>query len=373
MFWMVALSLHAVTAVWLSGRQDLGWRRWAGLAALAVSVLWISASAVFSINRFANMLPPDDWLRWWRGLGLLWGLVTVGALGALTAFRKLRIEDRFQPERRDFLRVAQGAVVASPAILTGFGVYAARSSFHVKEVQIPLAGLPKDLDGLRLVQLSDIHMSPFLTAPELRRIVDMANETRAHVALVTGDLITGRHDPLEECIYELKRLKAEAGVLGCLGNHEVFADCEQRAKVLAADFGMGFLRQESVELKFGGAKLNIAGVDYQPFKMPYLVGAEKLVKPGMTNILLSHNPDVFPVAAGKGFDLTIAGHTHGGQVTVEILHQYLNVARFFTPYVYGHYEIGNRALYVTRGVGTVGIPARIGAPPEITLIRLCAA
>ncbi|MGH9673268.1 MAG: metallophosphoesterase, partial [Bryobacteraceae bacterium] len=72
-----------------------------------------------------------------------------------------------------------------------------------------------------------------------------------------------------------------------------------------------------------------------------------------------------------GYDVTIAGHTHGGQVTVEILHQHVNVARFFTPYVYGLYRKGDTALYVTRGIGTVGVPLRVGAPPEIALLRLC--
>ena len=95
-----------------------------------------------------------------------------------------------------------------------------------------------------------------------------------------------------------------------------------------------------------------------------------MVLPGAYNILLSHNPDVFPVAADKGYDLTLAGHTHGGQVNVEILDQSINAARFFTPYVYGLYRRGAAAEYVTRGVGTISIPARIGAPPEIALVRL---
>jgi predicted MPP superfamily phosphohydrolase len=92
----------------------------------------------------------------------------------------------------------------------------------------------------------------------------------------------------------------------------------------------------------------------------------------MLNILLSHNPDVFPVAAKLGFDLTLAGHTHGGQVNFEILHHNLNIARFFTPYTMGEYRIGDAAAYVTRGVGTIGLPVRLNAPPEVTLIQLCA-
>jgi predicted MPP superfamily phosphohydrolase len=120
--------------------------------------------------------------------------------------------------------------------------------------------------------------------------------------------------------------------------------------------------------------LNVAGVDYQPQRLrrQYLDGAERLIAPGAVNVLLSHNPDVFPVAAEQGFDLTIAGHTHGGQINVEILHQSLNIARFVTPFVYGRYRAGRSSLYVSRGIGTIGLPIRIGAPPEITLLRLTA-
>jgi predicted MPP superfamily phosphohydrolase len=92
----------------------------------------------------------------------------------------------------------------------------------------------------------------------------------------------------------------------------------------------------------------------------------------MTNILLSHNPDVFPVAADLGFQATLSGHTHGGQITVEILNRNLSVARFYTPYVYGLYRRSRSTIYVTRGIGTVGLPARLGARPEVALIRLCA-
>ena len=87
--------------------------------------------------------------------------------------------------------------------------------------------------------------------------------------------------------------------------------------------------------------------------------------------LLSHNPDVFPVAVKKGFPLTIGGHTHGGQVRMEILGQDLNVARFFTPYVDGLYRLGDAAIFVSRGIGTIALPARLGAPPEVALLKLC--
>jgi predicted MPP superfamily phosphohydrolase len=103
----------------------------------------------------------------------------------------------------------------------------------------------------------------------------------------------------------------------------------------------------------------------------YLVGAEKMIRPAALNVLLSHNPDVFPVAARQGWHFTISGHTHGGQVNVEILRQDLNIARFFTPYTMGLYRIGPSSIYVSRGIGTIGVPVRLGAPPEVALLRLC--
>jgi predicted MPP superfamily phosphohydrolase len=157
-----------------------------------------------------------------------------------------------------------------------------------------------------------------------------------------------------------------------MGNHERYARLEQKTARDAARVGIRFLRGEAQQLRFGNSVLNLAGVDFQSAKAKdiYLEGAERLIVPGATNLLLSHNPDVFPKAARQGYDLLLAGHTHGGQVTVEILDRFVNPARFLTPYVYGLYRTGRRVLYVTRGIGTIGIPVRTGAPPEISLLRL---
>jgi predicted MPP superfamily phosphohydrolase len=113
-------------------------------------------------------------------------------------------------------------------------------------------------------------------------------------------------------------------------------------------------------------------VDTQPWSADhvYLTGKRGLVAPDGFNILLSHNPDVFPAAVQQGYNLLLAGHTHGGQISVEILDQNINPARFFTPFVRGLYRSGASSAYVTRGIGTIGIPVRLGAPPEISLLRL---
>jgi len=190
------------------------------------------------------------------------------------------------------------------------------------------------------------------------------------VALITGDLITAAGDPLDVCLRQLSRIRADAGRLACMGNHEDYALAEEYTEREGARLGIPFLRHGAKLLRFGNAVMNVAGVDYQRSGHTYLRGAGQLVVPGAYNVLLSHNPDVFPVAVEKGFDLTLSGHTHGGQVNVEILHQPINAARFFTPFVYGLYRRGAASAYVTRGIGTIGIPMRVGAPPEIGLLRL---
>jgi len=250
-------------------------------------------------------------------------------------------------------------------------VFVQRFQLSLREQNIAVQDLPRDLDGLRLVQLTDIHLSPFLSERELERAVAMANETRAHVALVTGDLITGPGDPLDACLNQLARLRADAGVFGCMGNHEIYTGSEAYVAFRGARLGIRFLRRAAAALRFGNAALNLAGVDYQRLNRPYLVGAEQLIQPGACNLLLSHNPDVFPVAVRQGYQLTVAGHTHGGQVRVEILRQDLNIARFFTPYVDGLYRQGSSSIFVSRGIGTIALPVRLGSPPEVALLRLC--
>jgi uncharacterized protein len=275
------------------------------------------------------------------------------------------------PARRRFLNVIRGVTVAAPVAVLGYGTYVARTRIELHEESIPIPGLHPDLDGIRLVQLSDIHLSPFLSVQELERAVAMANETRADIALVTGDLISTALDPLDVCLNRLSKLHADAGVFGCLGNHEVYAGVEDYAAARGAQLGIRFLRSIAEPLKFGSATLNLGGVDYQTMHEEYLVGAQNLIRPGALNLLLSHNPDVFPVAARQGWQCTIAGHTHGGQINFEILRRDMNIARFFTPYTKGLYRQGESSIYVSRGIGTIGVPVRIGSVPEVALLKLC--
>ena len=246
----------------------------------------------------------------------------------------------------------------------------------VREVPFKFANLPKDLEGLRLVQLSDMHMGAFYTAADLARAVDAANGLRADLMLVTGDLITDRYDPLDRCLLELKRLRAASGVWGCLGNHEMRSKVQNYTTQKAAAMGMRFLRQEVEMLPFGGAKLNLVGVDHQRRDRPYLEHTAELVAPGAFNVLLSHNPDVFPVAARQRFDLTISGHTHGGQINIDLLGSNLNIADLVTPFTKG--ALSDRSILAVcefrpwhnRSSGSFRIAARSNADNPVQILIL---
>ena len=344
--------------------------RWAVITGTVISVFALMGAFLLRFARVIRLFPAW-WADWGRGLIFVWAFVSIFLVaGILISRRWLQAQPGYSPARRAFLHTTSAALLCAPVIATGYGVFIQRVDLSLREQDLMFPDLPKDLDGLRLVQVTDIHLSPFLSERILARAVDMANETRAHLALVTGDLISTARDPLDTCLRQLSRLRADAGIFGCLGNHEMYANAEDYVEQQGARMGHHYLRQHAESLKFGQASLNLAGVDYQQSRKPYLVGAERLVAPGTFNVLLSHNPDVFPVAARQGYRLTIAGHTHGGQVRVEILRQDLNVARFFTPYVDGLYRRDAAAIFVSRGIGTIALPARIGAPPEVNLLRL---
>ena len=355
-------------------------RRWGNKLSTSQGVAyWIAFGVLITVAAVSIVVGLDRefaaFLRPVRTVAYLWLLPCFPAyfVFLLWQFITRRAGIQAQSEsRRKLLQTVGTLAVASPFAVEAWGAFVTRTRFQVQEIDFPIQGLHADLAGLRVLQISDVHLSPFLSEREFARAIDAANELRPHVAVMTGDLISSWGDPVDACIAQLSRIKSDAPMLGCLGNHEIYAQVERYTELQAARLGITFLRGTRRELRFGEAILNIAGVDYQPMQLRgrYLRHTGPLIAPGATNILLSHNPDVFREVPQQGWQAMLAGHTHGGQVTVEILNQTLNPARFITPYVSGLYLENGASCYVTRGVGTIGIPARVGAAPEITLLKL---
>lgn len=349
---------------WYVARRFRGWTVRAG--AILASLWMLIAVPALQMGR-AELLTTNQ-ISYLTAGSLVWVIMAISA----SSWVLLRGAADFNPERRRFLTVGAPMAAAAPMLVAGGGVFIARSGLYTREVPLKIKGLHKDLDGLRIAQVTDIHYGPFFGRAELERAVAMANECKPHVTVVTGDMITRRGDDLEGCLAVLRGLKADAGVWGCHGNHEEYAKVMEKAKLLGAKQGLRFLRGEAAALRFGQATLNLAGDDYQHMGADMLPDAGELLKAGALNVLLQHNPQAFPRAAALGFDVMLAGHTHGGQINLGVFGENLNIARMFTPYVRGEYQRDGKLLYVSSGLGTVAVPIRLGAPPEVTVIRLCA-
>jgi uncharacterized protein len=381
----------------LAARWSSRWLRWLAAAFLVFAVVAMTAVLYDRIaHKFLSatispwIAPPIQlWIFtstftffcWKFARGIAW---TVSWLWkSLTPATQQSIEN---PARRLMLQRTAALAGIAPFVAALYGYASERLRFEVVRFDVPIANLPLALEGLRILQLSDIHVGDFMPLRQVRRAVEISNHLDAHLAVITGDFLTSRGDPLAECIAELSLLRAPLGVWGCNGNHEIYAGAEQQAEDLFLEHGMRLLRQSALQLLWQGAGFNLIGIDYAhnvPIsgkQTPSLNGIEALVRRDMPNILLSHNPNTFYRAADSGIDLSLAGHTHGGQVNVEILHHSWNPARFMTQFVSGLYRLPMSAndgspermasLYVTRGLGTLGVPARLGANPEITLLTL---
>lgn len=237
----------------------------------------------------------------------------------------------------------------------------------VEHRQIHLHRLPKQLDGLRIVQLSDIHLSPFTSREQVERAVDRANDLDADVVALTGDYISKEREYAAPCAEILGRLRARYGVYAVLGNHDHWTDAALITDLFRAE-GITVLINEGMRFEQLGASFWLAGVD------DTMVGLEdlSLALAGSTEnemkLVLAHNPIILRRAARAGVDLVLSGHTHGGQVALRSEKSASGRPR--RRLLRGLARQGATQIYVTRGLGTVVLPIRYGCPPEVSLLEL---
>jgi len=310
-------------------------------------------------------------------------LVRVAARGMRTLLPRispLPEEAPRLPERRRFLEGVAPAAVASPFVAGAYGLLWGRLNLETTKQPIRMAKLPRAFHGFRMAQLSDIHVGPFMSEEEIRKYVRIANELKPDLIVLTGDFVTWDASTAPAVVNALSGLKAPLGVFGSLGNHDAWAGAEDLLAELFARAGIRILRQERAPVAAGKESLNLMGLDFTNSRIMSaggwhlssrkLEGVENLMARDTANILLSHNPDSFDRAAQLGIDLSLAGHTHGGQLALEFISPEIAPSRIVTPYVAGWFERPGGQLYVNRGIGTIAAPMRVGAPPEITVFEL---
>ncbi len=282
----------------------------------------------------------------------------------------------FDLSRRRFMRMALVAAASMPFAVSAYGAVAARVRKVVEKVIVPITDLPPQLDGLTIVQLSDIHAGMFMRESQMAEYARIASSLKPDIIALTGDYVATTSDQVEPFMRAMSILEAKYGVFGCLGNHDIFTRSEDAIARGFARAGFKLLRNKNEIIDVDGAKLNVMGVDFF-FGTPSTASTLDHVLAGLslegTTVLLQHAPQLFPQAAKFGIDLTLSGHTHGGQIALTMGNMIIAPARFSTMFLAGLFKIGDSHLYVNRGLGTTGPPIRINAPPEITHLTLRAA
>jgi predicted MPP superfamily phosphohydrolase len=320
----------------------------------------------------------------------IWALGSIGSaliLSGYDFFRRTlaRVARPAEPpdlDRRDFLRSGIGAVAAAPFILSGYGALMERKRFEIERFDVRLDGLSGALNDVTIVQLTDLHVGPFMPGEELAAYVEAINRLEPDFIALTGDFVASSKAEVDPCIEALAHLKGRRGVYACLGNHDVYAGIEDEMTRRFAENKIIMLRNDAATERIGNSALNIVGIDDLRWGAPDLPAALAAAAkdPGEVRLLLSHRPEVFPDAAKNGVEMVLSGHYHGGQVKLGPEAANLSIARLLTPYVDGMYflprrEIARRdakssTLFVGRGIGITGLPIRINCPPQIAHLTL---
>jgi predicted MPP superfamily phosphohydrolase len=305
----------------------------------------------------------------------------------LVVKEKAQSVELFQ-SRRKFL-VNTGAIVAAVPF-TGmlYGIVKGKYNFKIHTAEISFKDLPKEFDGIKITQLSDIHSGSFDDKEAVQHAVDMANAQGSDIMFFTGDLVNNRSDEMEPWMDVFNKLKAPMGVYSTLGNHD-YGDYAQwpspeakkanmeKLYEIHKQLGFKLLRNENVKIERNGGHIELLGLEnwgnggfsqYGDLKKT-LAGTE----PDSFKILMSHDPTHWDAQVKDNpvhIHLTLAGHTHGAQFGVEIGDVKISPARLRYPHWAGLYKENEKYLYVNRGLGYIGFPGRVGIWPEITVLTL---
>ncbi len=272
----------------------------------------------------------------------------------------------------------------------GLGGWIGAHRVEVTRTRIAVAGLPRGLEGFTILQMSDFHHSGVVSAEYLTKCVDLANAENPNLIALTGDFITGprvQGSPayaavgmsvrqteryLKRCIEILTPLRASHGVFAVLGNHDGWFDFD---KVVAAigQTDWRLLRDEHQVVDVGEERLQVVGLRDLYCEDIDLGRAFRGVEPALATVVLMHNPDLFAEVAVRNPALILAGHTHGGQVSLPFIGPPIVPSKFGAKYAAGLFRMGNTQMYVNRGLGVILPPIRFRVRPEISLFTLARA
>lgn len=318
-----------------------------------------------------------------RALGRTWLLGSVAALfaGMLLAGVFVAVGGLVWVSGREEWTRPALAWIGGASVLLGFGSVLWGASVgdrrvRVDRVELPFARLAPGSRGVRIAQVSDLHIGPLLGPERLGNFVERIRETDPDIVVVTGDIFDFDPGYVEQGCRALASLEARHGVYAVLGNHDVYTGADVVADGLARHTDFRLLRDEWELVRVGDAEFSMVGIEdtgqgwtERESETPVLQRLASELPSDLPSVLLAHRPSYFGQAARLGFSVVLSGHTHGGQVALPLAHQY-NPSRLISHRTRGVFEAEGSTLYVTRGLGMAGLPLRINCPREIALLQL---
>ena len=350
------------------------------------------SGSLWSIGRVPYIAP---WIAWQLLGWIFCGLVAVYLLGKAAVWLVLKVRGKRyavsgKPEaparspltahraplsRRQFLARATYAYAAAGLGLSAYGIWSAERLPSITRRTLIFPDLPLPLNGLRIAHVSDVHAGIHMTEDKMQAIVAQTNALGADLIVQTGDMIDISQSFIPDYVRAFRDLRAPLGVVTVLGNHDRYTGQDAVIKGVR-DAGQVFVKNGVHVIEHRGATLALVGIDdprnwrADDPQDDDLEQALKVTPPAREafRILLAHRPGAFDGAAPRNIPLTLAGHIHGGQFCLPVVGW--SPGRLITKYVMGHFVQGSSQLYVSRGIGVVGVPLRVFVPPEIALFEL---
>jgi predicted MPP superfamily phosphohydrolase len=364
-FWLLSLSISQTTRIWIE-RILLTLLIYFNLSIPLRVVIRMASHTDLTFLKYVFVIPGTTWLI---TMMMMVALFVARDLAGwiLSAFKSYSVD----LGRRAFLQAAGAVSIGAPLVLTGYGSLKTSRDYEVRKISIPFKNLPSGFDGFTIAQISDIHSGVFMDEKEMMKIRELMDAEHSQIAVITGDLVDSLAEEIRPVARVFSKLQTDYGVFACMGNHDLFDDYRIISATMK-DSGIQMLENTNHIFRNNGDELNLLGVNDAGKRHDFSDLKKSLqgIDPEGFKILLAHRPEFFERAERNGVDLQLSGHTHGGQIGMNIFGLGIYPTQFFHSYVKGLYEKGKSKLYVNSGVGMVFAPIRIGVRPEITLITL---
>jgi len=355
----------------------------------------------FAMSRWGDSIPLDrhvvTYFRTFIFIAYLSKMLVLPFL-AIDDFRRLlhwiggifQITTSFNPQRSKFLTQFGLLIGSIPFFSMTYGMLRNPYRYRLFRTTIALEGLPKALEGLRIIQISDIHSGSFTFKEPVKAAIELINAQQPDLVFFTGDLVNNRSDEMLPFMDVFDKIKAKHGVFSILGNHDYgdYSDWEseaakndnfQQLKDIHRGLGWELLLNENRMVEVNGSKIAVIGVENHSAHLRFpkrgdLSGASQGTEGADLKLLLSHDPSHWDLEVNKAFKdiaVTFSGHTHGMQFGVEIpgFFKWSPIKYLYKQWA-GLYEKDRQFLYVNRGLGFLGYPGRVGILPEVALVEL---